>query len=125
MQTGAELQQMNGSNQDIRCAKAKGGGRCIGICAGDHNQAGGNPRIAGIVPGKQSGQCLLIEFAESYHDSIGRRTGAGDPLDQVETGSRECPLEPVGAGGRLTREENSGIGWLRGFPLAHAGQRSK
>jgi hypothetical protein len=44
--------------------------------------------VADIVPGKQLGQCLLIEFAESYDEGVGRRTGAGDSLDQVETGSR-------------------------------------
>jgi len=95
------------------------------IGAADHDDAGGNLVIAGVVPGKQLGQGMLIEFAQGDEHGVRRRTGINVPFHQVESRPGEGALEPIGTGRRLTREQNPGPDGLCSCLPAHAPQRSE
>ena len=93
--------------------------------AADHHDAGRNPVIARVVSRKQLCQELLIEFSEGDQHGVRRRAAAGVPLDQVEAGSAEGPLEPLGPGGWVTGKQNPRCGGPDRCLLAHAQLRSK
>lgn len=81
--------------------------------------------IARVVSRKQLCQQLLIELTEGDQHGVRWRAAIRVPLDQVEAGSDEGSLEPLGPGGCVTGEQNPRAGGPGRCLLAHVQLRSE
>ena len=104
VEPGAELRQVNGSDQGIGGTPGQGGGRPVRIRARQDHDLRGRPVVHRVI-GDQA--VTGAEMAQGDENGItGRTKGGIFLLEKLKAGTGERPLQTLGPGSGFPQQEN-------------------